>query len=163
MQKILIELVEIQNILHLRLTSKIFSICVRVLPLVRALTRTLKSPSAVLHDRPPFDRNCLAESDHSTISIQQRLLWCRELTLAVVHFHSRRIIHPTVCGPYSGVQKVCTPSPASVPTYTYFQNLVIQAAHFSYPEAFALAGEGTNPTYKSNLIVFLPIFSGYSR
>jgi hypothetical protein len=29
---------------------------------------------------------------------------------------------------------------ASVPAYTYFQNLVIQAAHFSYPEAFALAG-----------------------
>jgi serine/threonine protein kinase len=35
----------------------------------------------------------LAESDHSTISIQQRLLWCRELTLAVVHVHSRRVIH----------------------------------------------------------------------
>jgi hypothetical protein len=30
--------------------------------------------------------------------------------------------------------------PASVPAYTYFQNLVIQAAHFSYPEAFALPG-----------------------
>jgi hypothetical protein len=31
----------------------------------------------------------LAETDHPTISIQQRLLWCRELTLAVVHVHSR--------------------------------------------------------------------------
>jgi hypothetical protein len=34
------------------------------------------------------------------------------------------------------------PTLASVPEYTYFQNLVIQAAHFSYPEAFALAGRG---------------------
>jgi hypothetical protein len=32
--------------------------------------------------------------------------------------------------------------PASVPEYTYFQNFVIQAAHFSYPEAFALAEGG---------------------
>jgi hypothetical protein len=29
--------------------------------------------------------------------------------------------------------------PASVPAYTYFQNLVIQTAPFPYPEAFALA------------------------
>jgi hypothetical protein len=32
--------------------------------------------------------------------------------------------------------------PASVPAYTYFQNLVIQAAHFSYPKAFALQRGG---------------------
>jgi hypothetical protein len=40
------------------------------------------------------------------------------------------------------IGQICLSPPASVPEYTYFQNLVIQAAHFSYPEAFALAGEG---------------------
>jgi hypothetical protein len=29
-----------------------------------------------------------------------------------------------------------------MPVYTYFQNLMIQAVHFSYPEAFALARKG---------------------
>jgi hypothetical protein len=37
-------------------------------------------------------------------------------------------------------KKSAPPPPANVPAYTYFQNLVIQAVHFSYPEAFALAG-----------------------
>jgi hypothetical protein len=53
--------------------------------------------------------------------------------------------------------------PASVPAYTYFQNLVIQAAHFSYPEAFALPGGGADflhPTVHSSLHPFLSAKTG---
>lgn len=33
------------------------------------------------------------ESNHSTISIQTRLLWCRELASAVAYVHSKQVIH----------------------------------------------------------------------
>ena len=35
----------------------------------------------------------LTESDYSTPTLQQRIVWCRELTEAVEHVHSKSVIH----------------------------------------------------------------------
>ncbi|KAM3426053.1 hypothetical protein MY4824_010113 [Beauveria thailandica] len=35
----------------------------------------------------------LLEPEHATITLQQRVTWCREVVEAVVHVHSKRVIH----------------------------------------------------------------------
>ncbi|OBT45949.1 serine/threonine protein kinase [Pseudogymnoascus sp. WSF 3629] len=60
----------------------------RIIGLKRLSTDGLyleRAPNGTLHN--------FILSNHPTISLQQRLAWCREATEAVVHIHSKRVIH----------------------------------------------------------------------
>jgi hypothetical protein len=77
--------------------------------------------------------------------------WLR-LVEAALHVCGLQFLpSPAIRFPGSTVRCQEFAPPASVPAYTYFQNLMIQAAHFSYPEAFALAGKEGGQTLDTAL------------